>query len=245
MSTPPDPTAAPGSYPPPPGYPPSAGEGVPPYPPPYGTSPAYGSPPGYGTQPPYVTQPPYGAPPTYGAPGYGAPGYGAPTYGGYPYPAGQSTDGVSVAALVTGLLQLNVVALVLGIVGLNRVRRTGNQGRGMAIAGIVLGGLQTLAVIVVVVLFVGLGVRAAGDLAGRTDVGDTTTLSGQQYGDNPTLDGLWDQCATGDGAACDTLYQRSEPGSVYEQFGSTCAGTTDGSGWCADAAVERSALRAP
>lgn len=212
MSTPPDPAAAPGSYPPPPGYPPSAGEGVPPYPPPpYGTSPAYGSPPGYGTQPPYGTP---------------------PTYGGYPSPAGQSTDGVSVTALVTGLLQLNVVALVLGIVGLNRVRRTGNQGRGMAIAGIVLGGLQTLAIIVVVVLFVGLGVRAAGDWAGRTDVGDTTTLSGQQYGDNPTLDGLWDQCATGDGAACDTLYQRSEPGSVYEEFGSTCAGTTDGSGWC-------------
>lgn len=46
--------------------------------------------------------------------------------------------------------------------------------------------------------------------------------AGHTYGDNPTLDALWDACADGDGAACDTLYQISEIGSEYERFGGTC-----------------------
>lgn len=45
---------------------------------------------------------------------------------------------------------------------------------------------------------------------------------GETYGDNPTLDVLWDACSDGDGAACDTLYQISEIGSEYERFGGTC-----------------------
>lgn len=50
---------------------------------------------------------------------------------------------------------------------------------------------------------------------------------GQNYGDNPTLDALWDQCGGGDGAACDTLYNISEVGSDYERFGGTCGDRYD------------------
>lgn len=46
--------------------------------------------------------------------------------------------------------------------------------------------------------------------------------AGDTYGDNPTLDVLWDACADGDGAACDRLYEISELGSDYERFGGTC-----------------------
>ena len=42
------------------------------------------------------------------------------------------------------------------------------------------------------------------------------------YGSDPTLDALWDDCAEGDGAACDYLYFRSPIGSDYESFGDTC-----------------------
>lgn len=49
------------------------------------------------------------------------------------------------------------------------------------------------------------------------------------YGDDPTFDALWDGCEGGDLAACDELYLTTPVGSVYEEFGATCGGRTDGS----------------
>ncbi len=49
------------------------------------------------------------------------------------------------------------------------------------------------------------------------------------YGDDPALDALWDGCEGGDLAACDELYLTTPVGSVYEEFGATCGGRTDGS----------------
>ncbi|PPK94112.1 putative regulator of septum formation [Kineococcus xinjiangensis] len=75
---------------------------------------------------------------------------------------------MSVAALVTGLLGTGLVAVVLGIVGLGRTRRNGTAGRGMAIAGIVLGAIATVttAVALVALLLSGtLAVLLAGDTA--------------------------------------------------------------------------------
>ncbi len=70
------------------------------------------------------------------------------------------TDGLAVASLVLGILGLLVfplvlsqVALVLGIVGMRRVRRSGDQGFGMAVAGIVLGSLGTLGVLLLLGFF--------------------------------------------------------------------------------------------
>lgn len=42
------------------------------------------------------------------------------------------------------------------------------------------------------------------------------------YGDDTTLDALWDACAGGDGTACDELWESSPVGSEYEEFGVTC-----------------------
>jgi hypothetical protein len=54
------------------------------------------------------------------------------------------------------------------------------------------------------------------------------------YGDDPSLDALWDSCASGDLAACDQLYIDSEIDSAYEDFGATCGDRTDGlTGNCA------------
>ena len=46
--------------------------------------------------------------------------------------------------------------------------------------------------------------------------------TGFDYGDNPVLDALWDECAVGDGLACDLLFSESAIGSEYERFGLTC-----------------------
>jgi hypothetical protein len=45
---------------------------------------------------------------------------------------------------------------------------------------------------------------------------------GFAYGDNPTMDTLYDECAEGVGASCDVLYQQSGVRTEYESFGLTC-----------------------
>ena len=111
-----------GSMPPPP--PPSGGGG-------YGAPPPGG---GYGAPPPGGG---YGAPPPGGGYGYGGPGYGGP-------PAG--TNSKAVWALVLGILGLlccgfftGIPAIILGRGAQREIERTGQQGRGLATAGFILG----------------------------------------------------------------------------------------------------------
>ena len=72
-----------------------------------------------------------------------------------PAPAGpgpaprRRTDGVAVAALVSGLVPAIPVTLVLGPLALIRVGRSGARGRALAITGLVLAGLWTVAAAVV------------------------------------------------------------------------------------------------
>ena len=125
---------------------------------PYGTpAPAYGTlAPPYGAQP-YAAQPyaapaqPYAAPAQpYGAQPYGAqpyygsdPYYGAqPAYYGVPRPA--TTNGLAIAALVTAIIGVSLVAVILGHMSISQINRTGEQGKGMAIAGLVIGYLGML-----------------------------------------------------------------------------------------------------
>ena len=58
-----------------------------------------------------------------------------------------------------GNILLAIPALVLGLVGLRQVSTRGEQGRGMAIAGIVLGGLGIMYFAFVLILVVGLASR--------------------------------------------------------------------------------------
>jgi len=116
--------------------------------PPY-TPPSYGQAPPPDAQQPYPTQPspqqPYGTPPPYGT------GYPSP-YGGYApgYPGPQRRNGLAVASMWTSIGGIvtcgfsGIVGLVLGIVALNQFKRDGTAGRGMAIAGIVVGAFFVL-----------------------------------------------------------------------------------------------------
>jgi hypothetical protein len=67
------------------------------------------------------------------------------------------TNGLAIASLVVGLFWMwwigSVLAVVFGHVALNQIARTGQSGRGLAIAGLVLGyiGLATLLVTLLVV----------------------------------------------------------------------------------------------
>ena len=113
-------------------------------------------PPGYGTPP----QPGYGTPPQ---PGYGTPppGWNAPPVGGfqppggYPPPQGyqqlRGTNVLAIAALVS-IFVFTPAALVLGIIARNQIKQTGEEGDGMALAGIIVGGIA-MALFVLFLLF--------------------------------------------------------------------------------------------
>ena len=69
-------------------------------------------------------------------------------------PAPQSGyDGVAIASLVTALLLMPFVPIVLGFVGRARCRRSGKQGMGIAMAGIVLGCLAVIIWMAFIVAF--------------------------------------------------------------------------------------------
>ncbi|MGW3724043.1 DUF4190 domain-containing protein [Streptomyces sp. NPDC000851] len=66
--------------------------------------------------------------------------YAPPPYGAWgPYPPQAPVNGVAIAALVLGILCfLPAVGLVLGLIALRQIRRRGERGKGMAVAGSVL-----------------------------------------------------------------------------------------------------------
>lgn len=105
--------------------------------------------------------PPYGpVPPQFGAPPYGTPaGYPPPPYTyGYGYaPQQGGTNGMAIAAMVCGIcgfacLVPGLVGIILGIVALPQIKRSGQSGRGMAIAGIVVGALWIVGFVVLVIV---------------------------------------------------------------------------------------------
>ncbi len=108
----------------------------PPPPPPAGSAP----PPGYGAPPAGWVQP------------YAAYGYGMPV-------RPQVTNGLAIASMVLGIVWIywlgSVLAVVFGHVALSQIKRNPHQtGRGMAIAGLVLGyvGIAVLALVIVAVV---------------------------------------------------------------------------------------------
>ncbi|GGK53982.1 DUF4190 domain-containing protein [Streptomyces flaveus] len=92
---------------------------------------------------------PYGAPPGQGqgpAPyGYQSWGQGYPPHSPYPPPAPPPpVNGFAIAALVLGILCfLPLIGLILGLIALAQIRRKGERGKGMAIAGMILSGIGT------------------------------------------------------------------------------------------------------
>ncbi|MFI7704828.1 DUF4190 domain-containing protein [Nonomuraea sp. NPDC049480] len=100
---------------------------------------AYG---GYGQQPPSYPQEQlgYGQLPPSG--GFGQqPGYGYNQYGPPQQP--RQTNGMAVASMVLGIVGLafcgltSIPGVILGHIALNKIKRTGEEGQGMAVAGLV------------------------------------------------------------------------------------------------------------
>ena len=101
--------------------------------------PAYGPPPGYG-------------PPTaYGQPAYGPPGYGPPP--GYPPMYRRQTNTMAILALVLAFV-FAPAGLILGVIARKQIRQTGEDGDGLALAGIIVGGIATALFALMIIFFV-------------------------------------------------------------------------------------------
>jgi Domain of unknown function (DUF4190) len=113
-------------------------------------------PPTYPSVPPaYPPSPQVYPPPAFPSP-YQA--YGTDPYAYDPYGVGrpQGTNGQAIGALVAAIVGVplcfcgipSIVAIVLGIVAMNQTKRTGQDGHGMALAAVIVGGITLAACVV-------------------------------------------------------------------------------------------------
>lgn len=106
-------------------------------------------------------------PPAGDVPPYAAPGAGSGADSGYPAPAGPDKYNVlAIVSLVTAFF-VSIAAVITGHIALGQIKRTHEKGRGLAIAGLILGYLGILAgiisIIVLIVVFSVAGNRIAND----------------------------------------------------------------------------------
>jgi Domain of unknown function (DUF4190)/Septum formation len=161
-------------------------------------------------RPPYgqaSTTPPAGGQAAAGQPSYGPQPYGQPQYGpgqppygsssaygqypaayGYGYPESGGTNGLATAALATGIGGIFFglaapVAIGLGIAALVQLKKRQQSGRGMAIAGLVIGSLTTLGYLVLFGILIAIGVSSDDDYGAPDSSGPTTYVDELAVGD--------------------------------------------------------------
>ncbi|MET9223479.1 DUF4190 domain-containing protein [Streptomyces sp. NPDC003300] len=145
--------------------PPYSGQQPPGSAPPYGGQAPYPGQAPYSGQPPYGGQGPHGGQAPYGGNPYGGQNpYGPQPYPGYPQTAGwynpqANTNGMAIASLVVGFTCIPVLGVIFGLVALSQIKKRGERGKGLAIAGLILNGVAT----VLLAVFIALGVAGAFD----------------------------------------------------------------------------------
>lgn len=98
------------------------------------------------------------APPAPPAPAYGsAPAYDAGTPSYAAAPASQKTNVLAIVSLVSAFF-IPLVGIITGHIALGQIKKTGEQGRGLALAGLIIGYvLLVVGIIVAIVWFAIIG----------------------------------------------------------------------------------------
>lgn len=92
----------------------------------------------YGTTPPAYQQ----------APAYST----TPGYAGYGQPASERYNVLAIVSLISAFF-VSLAAVITGHIALSQIKKTGEKGRGLAIAGLVLGYLGLIAGLIVGLIF--------------------------------------------------------------------------------------------
>jgi uncharacterized protein YacL len=90
-------------------------------------------------------------PPVPPAPAPAAPAYGSgtPSYGA---PASQKTNVLAIVSLVSSFF-ISLVGIITGHIALSQIKKTGEQGRGLAIAGLIIGYIGLVVTIIVAIVW--------------------------------------------------------------------------------------------
>jgi peptidyl-prolyl cis-trans isomerase B (cyclophilin B) len=79
----------------------------------------------------------------------------SPQYQGYaPAPAAAKTNGLAIAALVSSFF-ISLLGIILGHIALNQIKTTGEGGRGLAIAALVIGYVSIAFAVILIVVVMG------------------------------------------------------------------------------------------
>lgn len=114
------------------------------------------------------------APPPYGGP---PPPYGYPAQYSYGYPPPRQTNTLAIAALVCAFV-FAPLGIVFGHLSLSQIKKSGEEGRGLAIAGLVIGYLVTILTVLIVVVSVIFLAAVGRDLERLDGMVDVTATPG-------------------------------------------------------------------
>lgn len=114
------------------------------------------------------------APPPYGGP---PPPYGYPAQYSYGYPPPRQTNALAIAALVCAFV-FAPLGIVFGHLSLSQIKKSGEEGRGLAIAGLVIGYLVTILTVLIVVVSVIFLAAVGRDLERLDGMVDVTATPG-------------------------------------------------------------------
>ena len=84
------------------------------------------------------------------------------TYTPAPIVSNPKTNTLAIVTLIAGILGFNIIAVILGFVSLNQIKKTGEQGNVLAIIGLVLGYLGIIAGIIIGIVYIGFIFSLAG-----------------------------------------------------------------------------------
>ncbi|GAA4147887.1 DUF4190 domain-containing protein [Leifsonia shinshuensis] len=84
-----------------------------------------------------------------------------PQYGAYQPPAQPGYNTMSIVAFILAFF-VSIVGIILGFVALSQIKRTGEQGRGLALAAVIIGFVEVaIGILVFILVLVGLGIAAS------------------------------------------------------------------------------------
>lgn len=110
--------------------------------------------------------PPAGSYPPPAPPAAGQPYMAAPSYAAYP--TGPKTNTLAIVSLVASIVGVtlfpfigNLVGVITGHISLGQIKRTGESGRGLALAGVIVGWVGLAIMIILTIVVISFAVWAA------------------------------------------------------------------------------------
>ncbi|MCU1482368.1 MAG: hypothetical protein JWQ19_3154 [Subtercola sp.] len=82
-------------------------------------------------------------------------------YGATAGPVAPRTNVLAIVSLVVSIVGFTIIGIILGFVALSQIKRTGEGGRGLALAGIIIGFVELVLGIVLFIVIIAVAANSA------------------------------------------------------------------------------------